>query len=138
MILPTPLVVVAGAAIFLRKVGVIRWLAIGLGFIGVLLVVSPNEKEFNLLSLLAILGMLGFAFRDLASRAVSPKVNIFTLGCHGFLSLAVAGILLSLILQQPFLTVSEKALLFLAAGIILGVVGYGSLISLCVLVRYQQ
>ena len=126
----TPLVVVAGAAIFFKeKVGVIRWLAIGLGFIGVLLVVSPNEKEFNLLSLLAILGMLGFALRDLASRAVSPKLNIFTLGCHGFLSLAVAGILLSLILQQPFLTVSEKALLFLAAGIILGVVGYGSLIS---------
>ena len=126
----TPLVVVAGAAIFFReKVGVIRWLAIGLGFIGVLLVVSPNEKEFNLLSLLAILGMLGFALRDLASRAASPKLNIFTLGCHGFLSLAVAGILLSLILQQPFLTVSEKAWLFLAAGIILGVVGYGSLIS---------
>ena len=126
----TPLVVVAGAAIFFKeKVGVIRWLAIGLGFIGVLLVVSPNEKEFNLLSLLAILGMLGFALRDLASRVVSPKLNIFTLGCHGFLSLAVAGILLSLILQQPFLTVSEQAWLFLAAGIILGVVGYGSLIS---------
>ena len=87
------------------------------------------EKEFNFLSILAILGMLGFALRDLASRAVSPKLNIFTLGCHGFLSLAVAGILLSLILQQPFLTVSEKAWLFLAAGIILGVVGYGSLIS---------
>ena len=51
----TPLVVVAGAAIFFKeKVGVIRWLAIGLGFIGVLLVVSPNEKEFNLFSLLAI------------------------------------------------------------------------------------
>ena len=125
----TPLVVVAGAAIFFKeKVGVVRWLAIGLGFIGVLLVVSPNEKEFNLLSLLAILGMLGFAFRDLASRAVSPKLNIFTLGCHGFLSLAVAGT------SKPnfaatFLTVSEKAWLFLAAGIILGVVGYGSLIS---------
>ena len=82
----TPLVVVAGAAIFWRKVGVIRWLSIGLGFIGVLLVVSPNEKEFNFLSLLAILGMLGFALRDLASRAVSPKLNIFTLGCHRFLS----------------------------------------------------
>ena len=126
----TPLVVVAGAAIFFReKVGIVRWLSIGLGFIGVLLVASPNEKEFNLLSLLAILGMLGFALRDLASRAASPKLNIFTLGCHGFLSLAVAGILLSLILQQPFLTISEKAWLFLAAGVMLGVVGYGSLIS---------
>ena len=126
----TPLVVVAGAAIFFKeKVGSIRWLSIGLGFIGVLLVVSPNEKEFNFLSILAILGMLGFALRDLASRAVSPKLNIFTLGCHGFLSLAVAGVVLSVILQQPFLTISEKSCLFLTAGVILGVVGYGSLIS---------
>ena len=126
----TPLVVVAGAAIFFReKVGIVRWLSIGLGFIGVLLVVSPNGKEFNFLSILAILGMLGFALRDLASRAVSPKLNIFTLGCHGFLSLAVAGVLLSVILQQPFLTITEKSWLFLVAGVILGVVGYGSLIS---------
>ena len=126
----TPLVVVAGAAIFFKeKVGIVRWLSIGLGFIGVLLVVSPNGKELNLLSILAVLGMLGFALRDLASRAVSPKLNIFTLGCHGFLSLAVAGIILSVILQQPFLTISEKSWLFLMAGVILGVVGYGSLIS---------
>ena len=126
----TPLVVVAGAAIFFKeKVGITRWLSIGLGFIGVLLVVSPDEKEFNLLSLLAIIGMFGFALRDLASRAVSPKLNIFTLGCHGFLSLAVAGILLSLILQQSFLTISEESWLLLAAGVILGVTGYGSLIS---------
>ena len=66
------------------------------------MIVNPEEKEFNFLSLLAILGMLGFALRDLASRAASPKLNIFTLGCHGFLSLAVAGLILSLISQQLF------------------------------------
>ena len=126
----TPLVVVIGASIFFKeKVGVVRWLAIGLGFIGVLMIVSPEEAEFSLLSLLAIFGMLGFAFRDLASRAASPKLNIFTLGCHGFLSLAVAGIILSLILGQSFLTISGDTWLFLAAGVSLGVVGYGSLIS---------
>lgn len=126
----TPLVVVIGASIFFNeKVGFVRWLAIGLGFIGVLIIISPEEAEFSLLSLLAILGMLGFAFRDLASRASSPKLNIFTLGCHGFLSLAVAGIILSLILGQPFITISGNTWLFLAAGVSLGVVGYGSLIS---------
>ena len=126
----TPLVVVIGASIFFNeKVGVVRWLAIGLGFVGVLMIISPEEAEFSLLSLLAIFGMLGFAFRDLASRAASPKLNIFTLGCHGFLSLAVAGIILSLILGQSFLTISGDTWLFLAAGVLLGVVGYGSLIS---------
>ena len=126
----TPLVVVIGASIFFNeKVGVIRWLAIGLGFIGVLMIIGPTEAEFSLLSLLAIFGMLGFAFRDLASRAASPKLNIFTLGCHGFLSLAVAGLILSLILRQPFLLIVNDTWLFLAAGVLLGVVGYGSLIS---------
>lgn len=126
----TPLVVVIGASIFFNeKVGFVRWLAIGLGFIGVLMIISPEEAEFSLLSLLAILGMLGFAFRDLASRASSSKLNIFTLGCHGFLSLAVAGIILSLILGQPFITISGNTWLFLATGVSLGVVGYGSLIS---------
>ena len=126
----TPLIVVIGASIFFNeKVGVVRWLAIGLGFVGVLMIISPEEAEFSLLSLLAIFGMLGFAFRDLASRAASPKLNIFTLGCHGFLSLAVAGIILGLILGQSFLTISGNTWLFLAAGVSLGVMGYGSLIS---------
>lgn len=126
----TPLVVVAGAAIFFNeKVGIIRCLAIGIGFVGVLMIVRPEAGEFNLLSLLAVFGMLGFAFRDIASRAVSPQLNIFTLGCHGFLSLAVAGLLLGLILQQRFVTISGETWLYLGTGIMLGVVGYGSLMS---------
>ncbi|MEL0309703.1 MAG: EamA family transporter, partial [Gammaproteobacteria bacterium] len=55
----TPLVVVLGASIlFNEEVGLLRWLAIGLGFIGVLMIISPEETEFSPLSLLAILGML--------------------------------------------------------------------------------
>ena len=50
-------------------------------------------------------------------------------GCHGFLSLAVAGLVLSLILRQPFLLIGNDTWLVLAAGVALGVVGYGSLIS---------
>ena len=90
------------------------------------MIISPEEAEFSLLSLLAILGMLGFAFRDLASRASSSKLNIFTLGCHGFLSLAVAGIILKLTFGQSFITIGGDTWLFLAAGVSLGVVGYGS------------
>jgi drug/metabolite transporter (DMT)-like permease len=126
----TPLVVVAGAAVFFNeKVSIIKWLAIGIGLAGVVIIVRPDKGEFSLLSLLAVFGMLGFAIRDLASRAVSPQLNIYTLGCHGFLSLAAAGLLLSLILKQPFLSISGEVWLFLATGIVLGVVGYGSLIS---------
>lgn len=126
----TPLVVVAGASVFFNeKVGIVRWAAIGIGFVGVLMIVSPEGKIFKLPSLLAVFGMLGFALRDLASRATSPKLNIFTLGCHGFLSLAVAGLILKLTSGQHFLPISSETWLILAAGVFLGVVGYGSLIS---------
>jgi drug/metabolite transporter (DMT)-like permease len=68
----TPLVVVVGAAVlFKEKVGALRWAAVLLGFVGVLIIVDPAGDSFSFLSILAVLGMFGFAGRDLASRAVA-------------------------------------------------------------------
>ena len=70
----TPLVVVAGAAlVFGEKVGWRRWSAVAVGFVGVLMVLRPGVAGFDLLALLAVAGMLGFAGRDLATRA-APRV----------------------------------------------------------------
>ena len=66
----TPLVVVAGAAIcFGEQVGWRRWSSIILGMVGVLVVLRPSVDGFNIYAMTAVLGMLGFAGRDLASRA---------------------------------------------------------------------
>ena len=126
----TPLIVVAGAAIFFKeRVSAKRWLAIALGFFGVMVIIWPDQNEFTLLSVLAVLGMLGFAMRDLASRAAPSELNIFTLGWHGFLSLALAGLILSFLLQQSFKPLPSETWLFLGAGIFFGVIGYSALIS---------
>ena len=78
----TPLVVVVGAAVlFKEKVSALRWAAVLLGFVGVLIIVDPASDSFSFLSILAVLGMLGFAGRDLASRAVPKSLNILLLGC---------------------------------------------------------
>ncbi|MDD8024289.1 MAG: DMT family transporter, partial [Paracoccaceae bacterium] len=70
----TPLVVVAGAAIFFReRVGPRRWAAIGVGFIGVLVILRPGLDGFVPAALWTVIGLLGFAGRDLATRA-APKV----------------------------------------------------------------
>ena len=70
----TPLVVVTGAAIFFgKKVGWRRWTAIMVGFFGVLLILQPGFEGFKTASILAVLGTLSFAGRDLATRA-SPRV----------------------------------------------------------------
>src|SRR6056300_1601465 len=77
----TPLVVVAGAAIFLgEKVGWRRWSAIAIGFFGVLVVLCPSSDDVSARSILAIIGMLGFAGRDLTSRVAPASLRPSVLG----------------------------------------------------------
>jgi drug/metabolite transporter (DMT)-like permease len=88
----TPLVVIAGAAVlFGEKVTLGRWLAVAIGFVGVLLILQPGVDGFSALSLLAVAGTLGFAGRDLATRAAPKGMSNRQLGVLGFAMLAVAG-----------------------------------------------
>jgi drug/metabolite transporter (DMT)-like permease len=126
----TPIVVVVGAAIIFReKVSILRWVAVFTGLLGVLIIIQPTADNFSFLSVLAVLGMLGFAGRDLASRAVSKSLNIFTLGMHGFMSVAMSGIVLTLFFDESFLWPDIKTGLFLMLGVLLGVVGYSAIVS---------
>ena len=88
----TPLVVVAGAAlVFGERVGWRRWSAIVVGFIGVMVILRPGLAGFSPLSILAVLGMLGFAGRDLATRAAPKTISNLTLGVYGFAILVPTG-----------------------------------------------
>lgn len=91
----TPLVVVLGAAlIFGEKVGPGRWIAVAAGFAGVLMILRPGLDGFDALSLLALAGMLGFAGRDLATRAAPRSLSNAQLGVAGFAVLALSGAVL--------------------------------------------
>jgi drug/metabolite transporter (DMT)-like permease len=91
----TPLLVVAAAAmIFGEKVGWQRWLAVIIGFAGVLIILRPGMDGFSPLSLLAVVGLLGFAGRDLATRAAPKVLSNRQLGILGFAVLGVAGAIL--------------------------------------------
>ena len=126
----TPLVVVIGAAVlFKEKVSALRWAAVLLGFFGVLIIIDPSSDSFSFLSILAVLGMLGFAGRDLASRAVPKSLNIFTLGVHGFMSIALSGIVLNLYYNEPIIWPDSHSWLYLLLGVFLGTIGYSALIS---------
>ncbi len=88
----TPLVVVAGAAlIFGEKVGWRRWSAIAVGFIGVLVILRPGLEGFTPMSLLAVAGMIGFAGRDLATRAAPKVLSNMQLGTYGFAAMVPTG-----------------------------------------------
>lgn len=88
----TPLVVVAGAAlIFRERVGAARWVAVGVGFLGVLVILRPGLEGFVPAALWTVLGLLGFAGRDLATRAAPKVLTNFQLGLYGFAALIPAG-----------------------------------------------
>ncbi len=91
----TPLLVVAAAAmIFGERVGWQRWLAVIIGFVGVLVILRPGVEGFSALSLLAVVGLIGFAGRDLATRAAPEGLSNRQLGTLGFAMLGVAGAIL--------------------------------------------
>lgn len=89
-----PLVVTFGAALLLgEKVGPRRWTAMAVGFAGVLLIIKPTPDAFEPASIFALLGMIGFAGRDLATRMAPPSVSGRQLGMLGFLVIILAGLI---------------------------------------------
>ncbi|MBV7408446.1 DMT family transporter [Maritimibacter sp. DP1N21-5] len=91
----TPLVVTLGAAVlFGEKVGPRRWTAMLVGFLGVILILRPTPGHFDPLVILPVLGMLGFAGRDLATRAAPPHVSGRQLGTLGFIVVTLAGLVI--------------------------------------------
>ena len=90
-----PLVVTLGAALWLGEpVGARRWSAIGVGLVGVLLVIQPWNERFEPASLLAVGGVLGLAFRDLATRRVPQGISSVMLSSYALAMLVPAGLLL--------------------------------------------
>jgi drug/metabolite transporter (DMT)-like permease len=125
----TPLVVVMGAAlIFGEKVGWRRWMAIAVGFAGVLIILRPGLDGFTPLSLLAVLGMLGFAGRDLATRAAPPVLSNLQLGVYGFAMMVPTGAILLAVSGGAALP-SVLAAGQLAAATVIGVLAYYALTS---------
>jgi drug/metabolite transporter (DMT)-like permease len=91
----TPLVVVAGAAlIFGERVGLWRWALTALGFAGVLVILRPGLEGFDAMAILAVIGLLGFAGRDLATRAAPLALSNAQLGVAGFAVLGLAGLII--------------------------------------------
>lgn len=123
----TPLVVVAGAAlIFGERVGWRRWSAIVVGFIGVLIILRPGLEGFTPLSLLAVAGLIGFAGRDLATRAAPKVLSNFQLGVYGFAAMVPTGFAL-LAWSGGGVVPSVGQSAQLAAAVVVGVAAYWAL-----------
>jgi len=125
--------VVAGAAlVFSEKVGWRRWSAIGVGLVEVVIIVQPGKDGFSILPLLAIISMVGFAGRDLASRAAPATLSTSILGLYGFLSIVIVGTMYSLWQGAPFAYPDVSTSIYLFGAVAAGVFAYSCLmIAMC-------
>lgn len=123
----TPIVVVMGAAlVFGEKVGWRRWTAIIAGFIGVLVILRPGVEGFSALSILAVLGTLGFSGRDLATRAAPQVLSNLQLGVYGFAMMVPTGAALLAFSGGAAVPTGLQSL-HLGAATLIGVAAYYSL-----------
>ncbi len=126
----TPVLVVLGASLYFREqVGWRRWTAVVTGLMGVLVVLRPTAADFSVLSVFTVIGIIGFAGRDLASRAVPKVLGTRHLGFYGFLIVLAAGGLFALWEGRPFLTPSPEAGMALLAAVAVGVLAYACLMK---------
>ncbi len=125
----TPLAVALGAALFLgQAVGWRRWIAIIVGFIGVLIVIRPGLEGFQPASLFAVQGVIGLSIRDLATRAMPTKVSSMVLSAYGFGVIVPAGLLM-VVFEGPLVLPDAPQSALIAAALIVGPVGYYMIVA---------
>ena len=77
LLMTTPFMVTVYAAFFLKeKVGIRRWLAVLIGFIGVFIVINPQQLNFGFLFILPIISAFFLTIRDAVTKNFVKKNNI--------------------------------------------------------------
>lgn len=98
----TPIFVTFGAAIFLgATVGWRRWVAVGVGFTGVLIIIRPGLSGFDPDALYALGGALGLAARDLATRSSPRRVSATQLSFYALGTVTLVSALMMLTGDRP-------------------------------------
>lgn len=123
-----PLAVTLGAALFLgEKVGWRRWAAIGVGFLGVLIILKPGPAGFVPDALFAVAAVFFTAGRDVVTKRVDPGIPSISVSLFTTTAVTVLGALLIVPMGgwQP-LDTGTYGLLALASIAVLA--GYQSII----------
>jgi len=83
----SPLVITVFSVIFLREtVGARRWLAVAIGFIGVVLIVKPGTSAFQLASLFPMLAAALYAMMHIIARRIGGTESAATMAVYSQLT----------------------------------------------------
>ena len=76
LLMTNPFFVTIFAFLFLKeKVGIRRWAAVVVGFVGVVVVINPQDLDFNFIFLLPIISAIFLTIRDIATKSLATKSN---------------------------------------------------------------
>ncbi len=144
IILISPLIItVLSVFLFGEVVYWRRWTAIGVGFVGALIVVKPTPAAFDAWALLGILCAFASASRDLLTRRLSPGIPTIVVSFMAAVAVTLAGFVMGFWEDWRPLQAREVGLLaiaaaFLAAGNFLVVVAFrGAEVSAIAPFRYS-
>ena len=123
-----PLLVTLGSAlIFKENVGWRRWTAVFTGFIGVILILKPGLNGFQLSTLLAMVGVVFLALRDLATRRIGENVPSMTVSIYAFTATIIGGVIV-LPFNGDFIILNGSQLLLVLASSLVACFAYLTLV----------
>ena len=83
-----------------EKVGLRRWLAISVVFLGVYLVMDPEFNNFNIYTLFPVICAICYAFTVIIQKKTSDKDSLFSQILHIYLSAIIFSIIIKIILSN--------------------------------------
>jgi drug/metabolite transporter (DMT)-like permease len=117
----TPLMVMAGAAVFLGEpVGWRRWTAAAVGFAGVLLIIKPGTGAFQPMALVALASMAFVTGRDLITRVMPRDVPTVLITLSSALGGMLVGPLMMPFEDWRWFTLMETGVMLICALTVLG------------------
>ncbi|KAB2866165.1 MAG: DMT family transporter [Bauldia sp.] len=120
-----PLMVTAAAAIFLKeKVGWRRWLAIAIGFAGVLVVIRPGLAGFDAFALVALASMVFVTLRDITTRFMPRGLPALLVALVTAIAVGGAGLVLGLFVGEAWVVPSARSLALIAGASVFLIGGY--------------
>ena len=123
----SPLLLTLLAAVVLKeKVVKARWLAVAIGFLGMLFVTQPLGAEFSLAMTLPLLAAFFVAARDVVTRKIDPGLHSFYVTLATLVLVTLTGLIMSIFSWKPM---EGKHFLMLSASAILLTGGFFSQVT---------
>ena len=117
----SPFFIVILSIIFLQdKVGIYRWSAIIIGFIGVVLILRPTSEIFNFFSIFSILTAFAWGVTVMILKFIPPNFSTSKIQFYTLIFNVIGALTLFIILSNDFTVNSMKDLMLMVLTGILG------------------